>query len=249
VFESRHSDHSSAPVSPIETSGRVSERPVGVASGGGEPLVAVRDLSYVRDGRTVIDLPAWSVAAGEHALVLGPSGSGKTTLLHLIAGLLRPTRGVIAVAGRELGRLSPRAVDRLRGQQIGIVFQTLHLIGALSVADNLRLAGYLAGRTPEPARIARALDGVGLGARARARPHELSQGEAQRVAIARALINGPRLILADEPTSALDDGNCERVLAVLEEQAGAHGATLVIASHDGRIAGRFDRRLELEGPG
>ena len=245
MFESRHSDHSSVPVARIVgTIGRAV-----VAAPGGGPLVVVRDLACVRDGRTVIDLPAWSVAAGEHALVLGPSGSGKTTLLHLIAGLLRPTRGAIAVAGRELGRLGPREVDRLRGQRIGIVFQTLHLIGALSVADNLRLAGYLAGRTPEPARIARALDGVGLGARARARPHELSQGEAQRVAIARALINGPRLILADEPTSALDDGNCDRVLALLEEQAEAHGATLVIASHDGRIAGRFDRRLELEGPG
>ena len=215
------------------------------ASAPAETLLSVRGLRHVIGGRTVIELPEWSVGAGRHSLVLGASGSGKTTLLHIVAGLLRPTAGEVTVAGRRLGALTAPALDRLRGREIGIVFQTLHLIGALPVAGNLRLAAHLAGRPRDEGRVRRVLEGVGLAHRAHARPHQLSQGEAQRAAIARALVTGPRLILADEPTSALDDRNCGRVLDLLLEQAAAHGATLVIATHDGRVRDRFVRRLVL----
>jgi putative ABC transport system ATP-binding protein len=126
-----------------------------------------------------------------------------------------------------------------------MVLQRLHLIGALSVEANLRLARSLAGLAPAPARIAALLEQLGLAALARARPHQLSQGEAQRVAIARALINQPALILADEPTAALDDGNCAAVTDLLLGQAGASGATLVIATHDQRLIPWFDERLTL----
>jgi len=212
-----------------------------------QPVLTVRDLVQRFGARTVLEIASWSVAPGAHSLVLGPSGSGKSTLLHLIAGLLRPSAGRIAVAGRELAALGPAALDRMRSRSIGIVLQRLHLIGALSVRDNLRLARSLAGLPAEPARIDALLDQLGLGPFARALPRQLSQGEAQRVAIARALVNRPTLILADEPSAALDDANCAAVTELLLRQAEASGATLVIATHDRRLAPWFGAQLSLGG--
>jgi putative ABC transport system ATP-binding protein len=125
------------------------------------------------------------------------------------------------------------------------VLQRLHLIGALTVRDNLRLARYLAGLPPEPDRIDGLLADLGLATLVEARPARLSQGEAQRAAIARAVVNRPHLILADEPTSALDDRNCEAVLGLLLAQAEDCGATLVVATHDARLRAHFADRLEL----
>lgn len=210
-------------------------------------IVEVRALRYEIGRRLILALPEWSVRAGEHSLILGPSGSGKTTLLHLIAGLLRPTAGSVTVAGQDLGALGPAALDAFRGRHVGIVFQTLHLVSALTVAGNLRLARYLAGLPRDEDRILQVLESLGVRERADARPRDLSQGEAQRVAIARAVVNGPTLILADEPTSALDDRNAAAVLDLLQEQAVACGATLVIGTHDGRVQERFARRLDLQG--
>jgi putative ABC transport system ATP-binding protein len=185
------------------------------------------------------------VAAGQHSLILGPSGSGKTTLLHVIAGLLRPSRGRVRVAGQDLGALTSAQLDAFRGKTIGIVLQRLHLIAALTVRDNLRLARTLARLPPDAARIDNLIAELGLSALAGARPSRLSEGEAQRVAIGRAVVNHPALILADEPTSALDDANCAAVLALLRAQAEASGATLVIATHDARLQPLFQHRLEL----
>ena len=209
------------------------------------PVLAIADLAQRFGARTVLRVAAWSVAAGRHSLVLGPSGCGKSTLLHLIAGLLRPTQGQIRVAGRDLAALGPAELDRLRGQQIGIVLQNLHLIAAITVRDNLRLARSLAGLPDDEARIGQLLAELHLTGLAGARPRELSQGEAQRVAIARAVINRPALILADEPTSALDDANCAAVVMLLRRQAEASGATLVIATHDQRLKRHFEDRLVL----
>ena len=210
-----------------------------------EPVLAISDLAQRFGARTVLRVAAWSVAAGRHSLVLGPSGCGKSTLLHLIAGLLRPTEGQIRVAGRNLSALRPAELDRLRGQKIGIVLQNLHLIAAITVRDNLRLARSLAGLPADEQRIEQLLAGLHLTGLAGARPRELSQGEAQRVAIARAVINRPALILADEPTSALDDANCAAVVMLLRRQAEASGATLVIATHDQRLTTHFEHRLAL----
>jgi putative ABC transport system ATP-binding protein len=210
-----------------------------------EPVLSVQGLARQFGGRTVLEVAAWTVAPGRHSLVLGPSGCGKSTLLHLIAGLLRPSRGRILVAGRDLTALRPVELDRLRGQKIGIVLQTLHLISAISVRDNLRLARSLAGLPDDHERRERLLDELGLAGLAGRRPPELSHGEAQRVAIARAVINRPALILADEPTSALDDANCAAALQLLRRQAEASGATLVIATHDQRLVPHFEDRLAL----
>lgn len=213
------------------------------------PLIEVAGLRHEIGGRIVLDLPAWRVEAGRHCLLLGPSGSGKTTLMHALAGLKRLAAGRVTVAGQDLGALPGPALDVFRGRTVGIVFQTLHLVAALSLADNLRLAQWLAGLPQDREAVRAALDGVGLGDRLAARPHELSHGEQQRAAIARAVVNGPRLILADEPTSALDDANCARVVELLMERAAACGATLVIATHDGRLKDRFADRLDLAAQG
>lgn len=207
--------------------------------------VAVSGLRFDAGGRRILDLPDWSVAPGEQALLLGPSGSGKTTLLSLLAGLLRPTAGSVAIAGRDLAGMRRAELDVFRGRQVGIVFQSLHLVGALSVAGNLRLARYLAKLPVDGGDIGRLLDALGIADKATALPAALSQGEAQRVAIARALINAPALLLADEPTSALDDANCHQVVELLRRQAAAHGATLLIATHDQRLKDVFPNRLDL----
>jgi putative ABC transport system ATP-binding protein len=208
----------------------------------------VRDLVQTFGGRMVLDLPAWRVGRGGHSLVIGPSGCGKSTLLHLIAGLIRPSRGRIAVDGQDLGALGPAALDTFRGRRIGIVLQNMHLIAALSVRDNLRLARWLGRQAPDPSRIDGLLHDLGLTRLAGAKPHALSQGERQRLAIARAVVNRPALVLADEPTSALDDANCAAVLDLLQRQAQASGATLVVATHDHRLQPDFEHRLELAAP-
>jgi putative ABC transport system ATP-binding protein len=217
----------------------------GRAAAAEQPVLALDGLARAYGTRTVVAIPSWAVAAGQHSLILGPSGSGKTTLLHLIAGLLRPSRGSVRVAGQDLGALTPAQLDAFRGRMIGIVLQRLHLIAALTVRDNLRLARTLARLPPDPERIDALLADLGLAALARARPSRLSEGEAQRVAIGRAVVNHPALILADEPTSALDDANCTAVFTLLRAQAEASGATLVIATHDARLQPSFQHRLEL----
>jgi putative ABC transport system ATP-binding protein len=193
----------------------------------------------------VLALERFEAAAGEHWLVLGPSGCGKTTLLHLVAGLLAPTEGEIEVAGEKLAGLEGAALDRWRGRTVGIVPQKLHLVPSLTVAQNLRLAPYLAGLAEEDGRAASLLGDLGLGEKARARPHQLSHGEAQRVAVARAVMNRPKVLLADEPTSNLDDAACAATLDLLQAQARACGATLVVATHDRRARERFERQLRL----
>ena len=208
-------------------------------------MLEIRNLRHEYAGRTVLDVPSWDVGKGESSLVLGPSGSGKTTLLNVIAGLATPTAGTLRVAGEEITRLSPSARDAFRARKVGLVLQTLHLIGVVSVRENLRLAQRLAGSTVDDSRIDEVLASLAVATLAGARARDISVGEAQRVAIARAVVNRPALILADEPTSALDDANCEKALALLLDQAAACGATLLVATHDNRVRGRFARRLEL----
>ena len=208
-------------------------------------MLEIRGLRHEYSGRTVLEVPQWSVAKAEAGLVIGPSGSGKSTLIGIIAGLVTATAGKVMVGGEEVTALGALQRDRFRARAIGLVPQTLHLIGVVSVRDNLRLAQRLAGRTRDDAAIDACLASLGIAALAGAKASALSVGEAQRVAIARAVLNRPQLILADEPTSALDDANCEKALALLTGQAAACGATLVIATHDRRIRERFATRLEL----
>jgi putative ABC transport system ATP-binding protein len=208
-------------------------------------MLEIRGLRHDYAGRTVLSVPSWDVAQGDASLVLGPSGSGKTTLLNVIAGLTTPTAGTVRVGVAEVTRLSPAGRDAFRAKNVGLVLQTLHLIGVVSVRENLRLAQRLAGSRVDDARIDEVLASLGIAGLGGARAGNISVGEAQRVAIARAVVNRPSLILADEPTSALDDANCAKALALVLDQAAACGATLLVATHDNRIRGSFERRLEL----
>jgi len=189
--------------------------------------------------------PDFEVAKGGQMLLLGNSGSGKTTLLHLLAGLLRGAQGTLQVADTNLATLSEGEFDRFRGRHYGFVFQRNHLIGALSVKNNLALAPFLANLPESGQRIDAVLEQMHLSDKKEARISELSHGQAQRVAIARAIINQPDLILADEPTSALDDQNCERVLALLAGVAAENRATLLIATHDQRLKSKIQNCVQL----
>ena len=209
-------------------------------------MFELRDLRHAYNGTEVLRVDAFAAAQGEHWLVLGPSGSGKSTLLHILAGLLKPTHGVAIVASQRLNDLKPAELDRFRGQHIGIVLQQLHLVPSLTVEKNVLLAQYLAGVAQDRARVAEVLQSLDLGDKAQAHPHELSHGQAQRVAVARAVVNRPALVLADEPTSNLDDVRCMQALELLESQARACGATLLIATHDHRITSRIPNQMRLQ---
>ncbi|AJP71275.1 ABC transporter ATP-binding protein [Sphingomonas hengshuiensis] len=198
-------------------------------------VLEICGLEYGYDARSVLDGFDFAQRAGEHRVLLGPSGSGKTTLIHLIAGLLSPRRGSILVDGEMISDLPPVERDALRRRTIGVVFQTLRLVAALDVTQNLLLAQRLAGQRRDQGEVKALLGELGLLHRAHARPRELSQGEAQRAAIARSLVTRPKLLIADEPTSALDDANAERVARLLIDTANAQGSTLLVATHDARI--------------
>jgi len=208
-------------------------------------MLEIRKLSHVYDSTEVLKVDAWNVEQGSEWLVLGPSGSGKTTLLHILAGILRPTAGSIKVAGQDLGALAENELDRFRGRNVGLVLQRLHLMTSLTVMDNLLLAQYLAALPQDTASAQSVLAGLGLADKTAAYPHELSFGQAQRVAVARAVVNRPKLLLADEPTSNLDDERCMQALELLQAQARACNATLVIATHDQRIKARMPNQFRL----
>jgi putative ABC transport system ATP-binding protein len=206
----------------------------------------LRDLKHAYDGAEVLKVAAWQVEQGSQWLVLGASGSGKTTLLHILAGILKPTAGRVEVAGTDITALGAAALDRFRGRQIGIVMQRLHLIGSLTIMNNLLLAQYFAGVAQDRPRVRETLAELDLADKADVYPHELSFGQAQRVAVARAVLNRPQLLLADEPTSNLDDVRCTQALELLKAQAASCGATLVIATHDQRIRARVSNHFELQ---
>lgn len=210
-------------------------------------MFELQQITHRYDGSEVLRVGHWSAAQGAQWLLLGPSGSGKTTLLHILAGILRPSAGVATLAGQDIAKLSPSALDRFRGRHIGVVLQKLHLLPSLTVAQNVQLAQYLAGLPQDAARVREVLAGLDLADRADAHPHALSHGQAQRAAIARAVVNRPQLLLADEPTSNLDDERCAQALDLLLAQASACGATLVIATHDQRVKSRIANHYRLGG--
>jgi putative ABC transport system ATP-binding protein len=186
------------------------------------------------------------VGLGETVAVMGPSGCGKSTLLHLLGGLERPSAGELRLAGRRIDQMSEKALARLRRTAIGFVFQAFHLVEELTVAENVELPALLAGRSPRAAgaRAADLLEQVGLSDRARHLPSALSGGQQQRVAIARALSNEPAVVLADEPTGNLDSAATLEVLRLLDRLR-AGGQTLVIVTHDERIAATADRLISM----
>ena len=213
-----------------------------------EPVIVTRGLTREYEGGVHalrgVDV---SVAEGEFVTVTGPSGCGKSTLLNLLGGLDRPTAGEIELGGRRVDGLSEARWAHVRRDEIGFVFQFFNLIGNLSVADNVELPGLLAGLSPRAARERREelLTSLGIAEHADTSPTRLSGGQQQRVAIARALINRPRLLLADEPTGALDSASAREVMAVLREAHDERGQTIVLVTHDARVAARADRVLAM----
>lgn len=200
-------------------------------------MLQISELTYSYGSATSIELrvEAFSLAAGEYAVILGPSGSGKSTLLHLMAAFLTPQRGLVRVSDTDVATMSPRAADAWRGKTIGFLPQKLALVPSLPVRENLLLAAYASGQPEDPARAEALLGALGLADKADVKPYQLSQGQQQRVAIARALFNRPKLLLADEPTANLDDSACEAVIRLLISQASQVGASLVVATHDARV--------------
>jgi ABC-type lipoprotein export system ATPase subunit len=214
------------------------------------PVVRTRGLEkeYGRGAGLVraLDGVELEVASGETLAVMGPSGCGKSTLLHLLGGLERPTGGEVWMNGRRLDRMSERELARLRRHAIGFVFQAFHLMDELTAQENVELPALLAGRSPRHARhrASELLERVGLSDRARHLPSALSGGERQRVAIARALSNEPLVVLADEPTGNLDSAATVDVLRLLDSLR-TSGQTLLIVTHDARIAATADRLISM----
>jgi putative ABC transport system ATP-binding protein len=186
------------------------------------------------------------VPAGEALAVMGPSGCGKSTLLHLLGGLQRPDAGEISIVGQRIDTMSERGLARLRRSAVGFVFQEFHLMEELTAVENVELAALLAGTAPGRARrrALELLDRVGLAERAGHLPSQLSGGQRQRVAIARALSNQPHVVLADEPTGNLDSAATLEVLRLFEELRTA-GQTLIVVTHDARIAAVSDRMIAM----
>jgi putative ABC transport system ATP-binding protein len=206
---------------------------VKIYAGGAVPVPAVRGVDLC-------------VEEGEFVVITGPSGSGKSTLVHMLGGLDARTSGEIWLAGKRVDTLSESAWAMLRRKRIGFVFQFFNLVASMTVADNVELPALLAGATPKEARERREhlLDALNLTERADAPPARLSGGEQQRVALARALANQPTLLLADEPTGNLDSRNTRDVLRLLG-RVHQDGQTIVMVTHDARVASLADRCVSL----
>jgi len=192
-----------------------------------------------------LKFPDLTVNKNDKILLLGDSGCGKTSLLSVIAGLLQPTSGKVFVQDCDIYKLGVRERDHLRGKTFGFVFQTLHLLPSLTIAQNILLAADMAGVMPPADRLKNLLSSLGLSDKAHHKPSELSQGQQQRAALARAIFNFPAMIIADEPTSSLDDKNANIVMDLLEQQAKESGSALLVATHDHRIKARFDHVIDL----
>ena len=199
-------------------------------------MICTRSLRYAYPGGTTLVFPDVYVAQGAVLLLSGPSGCGKSTWLALVAALVRPTAGSLVVAGQTLDTIKSVAADAWRAGAIGLLPQRLHLSAALSVYQNMAMAQWAAGQPEDAARIHAALQALGVQDLAQRKPGQLSGGQAQRVALARAVLLQPQVILADEPTASLDDAAAADAVSLLLATAKTQGATLVIATHDARVA-------------
>ena len=194
----------------------------------------------------VIDIQSFALGDGEQVALVGGSGTGKTTLLHLIAGILTPDSGRILFSGSiDLAALGEAQRDVFRGQHIGYVFQTHHLLSGFTALENVLLGMSFTGRAGDPQWAKHLLDEVGLSDRLNYKPEKLSVGQQQRVAVARALANRPKLVLADEPTGALDPRNAQAVLELIRKLCTEVGAGLLLVSHDPQITSQLPRAVSL----
>ncbi len=205
-----------------------------------------RDIATAAGALRILEGISFEINPGEAVAIVGASGSGKSTLLGLLAGLDLPTSGSIFIDGEDITRLDEDARARLRGRSVGFVFQSFQLLPGLTALENVMLPLEIRGDRDAAVQARDFLERVGLGARVEHYPRQLSGGEQQRVAIARAFASQPRLLFADEPTGNLDAATGHRVIELLFGLRAEQGATLVLVTHDERLAARCDRRLVLE---
>ena len=190
---------------------------------------------------SILDVPAYEVAAGEQVALIGPSGCGKTTLLHVIAGITKPTAGKVTLDGVELSKYSESARDRIRADKIGYVFQTFNLLPGFSALENVVLGMTFARGKRDPERARKLLERVGLSHRISHHPSKMSVGEQQRVAVARALANRPKLLLADEPTANVDPQNQQQIVELIRKTCEEENISLILVTHSMEVSDQFER--------
>lgn len=213
-------------------------------------ILEVKNLSKIYGkGDTLVkavDDVSFTVEQGEFVAIIGPSGSGKSTLLHIIGGVDTPTTGNVIVDGTDITKLEESPLSIFRRRQIGLVYQFYNLIPILTVEENLTLPLLLDGRKPNKEQIDYLVSNLGLGDRLKHLPNQLSGGQQQRVSIGRALANNPALLLADEPTGNLDSENSKEIVALLRKFNREHNQTVIMITHDERIAQSADRIIAIE---
>jgi putative ABC transport system ATP-binding protein len=212
-------------------------------------VVSARDVTRrYGEGDAAVDAlrgVTLDIVPGQFAAVMGPSGSGKSTLMHILAGLDKPTHGVVEIAGTDITDLSDSRLTLLRRHQVGFIFQFFNLLPMLTAEENILLPLRLAGESIDRTWADAVIDQVGLSDRRKHRPSELSGGQQQRVAIARALASRPAVLFADEPTGNLDSSTSGEILKLLREMVTQYGQTMVMVTHDANAAAMADRVLFL----
>jgi lipoprotein-releasing system ATP-binding protein len=208
-------------------------------------ILQANNIDFYYNSDQKFKIPDINLEAGDQLLIIGKSGSGKTTILNILGGLLKPKSGEVKINGTSVYSLTGASLDKFRGKNVGIIFQKPHILSALNVEENLKIANFFAGesnRLIEPL-----LKELGIYGKRKSNVNTLSEGEMQRVSIARALVNNPKVILADEPTASLDDENADNVIKLLQQQAEKYKAVLIIVTHDQRVKDHISNQITIGG--
>ena len=208
-------------------------------------MLAAKSIKYSYNTNNTFEFPDFCLESTEDLLIIGDSGVGKTTFLNILGGLLLPQSGSITLNGTNYSDLSSKDLDKFRGKNIGIIFQSPYFVNNLNLMDNLLFSLFLSKNHQDKNVVIELLNQVGLKDKIYSKPNDLSQGEKQRASIALALVKKPNLILADEPTSSLDDNNCDLVVSLLKEQSQLNKCKLIIITHDARLKKHFKNSIKL----
>jgi len=208
-------------------------------------MLAAKSIKYSYNSNNKFEFPDFCLESTEDLLIIGDSGVGKTTFLNILGGLLSPQSGSITLNGTNYSDLSNKDLDKFRGKNIGIIFQSPYFVNNLNLMDNLLFSLFLSKNQQDKNVVIELLNQVGLRDKIYSKPNDLSQGEKQRASIALALVKKPNLILADEPTSSLDDNNCDLVVSLLKEQSQLNKCKLIIITHDVRLKKHFKNSIKL----